>query len=253
LFNYHMSADFMSLAGRLRHAQATGNLSKLDMIKALVKSKGELLKMKKKRPAMMEEFFMNIVKNYSGKQVFVMAPTTDLIKVAIAAKEQGYTKVFDKNSILLTGGGLKGYDAPDNWKKLLKEVYGVDRLYEGYGMTEQISFNPQCKNGHYHLFPWNVPFILDIDSGKPLPREGVQTGRAGFIDLLAETYWGGLLTGDKVTIHYDDCGCGWKGPWLEDNIKRYSDLQEDGEDKISCSGSQEAYNQFLDFVLEDME
>jgi hypothetical protein len=29
--------------------------------------------------------------------------------------------------------------------------------------------------------------------GNALPREGVQTGRAGYFDLLAETYWGGIL------------------------------------------------------------
>ncbi|MFW9996010.1 MAG: hypothetical protein ACFFD4_28475 [Candidatus Odinarchaeota archaeon] len=251
LFDYPMSADFMSLAGRLRAAQARGDLKKLDMIRALVKSKGELIKMKKKRPQMMKEFFNKMVQEYSGRRVFIMAPTSDLLQVALEGKKEGVSHVFAKNSILLTGGGLKGFDAPDDWKNLLKEFYGVNRLYEGYGMTECISFNPICKNGNYHFFPWNVAIVLD-GNGTPLPRTGIQTGRMGFFDLLAETYWGGFLTGDKVTVHYDDCGCGWKGLWVEDNITRFSDLSGD-DDKISCSGSQEAYNQFLDFVMEDIE
>ncbi|MFW9996371.1 MAG: hypothetical protein ACFFD4_30290 [Candidatus Odinarchaeota archaeon] len=251
LFDYPMSADFMSLAGRLKAAQARGDLSKLDMLKAVVKSKGELIKMKKKMPEMTKEFFTKMVEDYSGQRVFVMATTTDLLKVAIQGQADGINRVFDPRSVLITGGGLKGFDAPDNWQELMKNFYGVDRLYIGYGMTEIISFNPICKNGHYHFFPWNVPVVLDED-GTPLPREGVQTGRMGLFDLLAETYWGGLLTGDKVTIHYDDCGCGWKAPWIEDNVTRYSDLSGD-DDKISCSGSQEAYNQFLDFILEDVE
>ncbi|MFW9991828.1 MAG: hypothetical protein ACFFD4_07190 [Candidatus Odinarchaeota archaeon] len=249
LFNYPMSADFMSLAGRLRAAQARGDLKKLDMIRALVKSKGELIKMKKKRPQMMREFFNKMVQDYKGQRVFVMAPVTDLLQVALEGQKAGVSHVFAPNSVLLTGGGLKGFDAPDNWKQLLKDFYGVDRLYEGYGMTECISFNPICKHGNYHIFPWNIPFVLDED-GNPLPRKGVQTGRIGFFDLLAETYWGGFLTGDKVTIHYRDCGCGWKGHWVEDNITRFSDLSGE-DDKISCAGSQEAYNQFLDFVVDD--
>ncbi|MFW9996108.1 MAG: hypothetical protein ACFFD4_28970 [Candidatus Odinarchaeota archaeon] len=251
LFDYPMSADFMSLAGRLRAAQSRGDLKKLDMIRALVKSKGELIKMKKKRPQMMKDFFNKMVQDYRGQRVFVMAPVTDLLQVALEGQKENISCVFSPDSVLLTGGGLKGFDAPDNWKQLLRDFYGVERLYEGYGMSECISFNPICKNGHYHFFPWNVPVVLAED-GTPLSRESVQTGRMGLFDLLAETYWGGFLTGDKVTVHYNDCGCGWKGPWVEDNIMRFSDLSGD-DDKISCSGSQEAYNQFLDFILEDME
>jgi len=250
LFDYPMSADFMSLAGRLRAAQARGDLSKMDMIKAVVKSKGELIKMKKKMPQMTKDFFTKMVEEYKDRRVFVMAPTTDLLKVAIQGKEDEISHVFDSSSVLLTGGGLKGFEAPENWKELMKDFYGVDRLYVGYGMTECVSFNPICESGHYHFFPWNVPFVLS-ENGTLLPRKGVQTGRIAIFDLLPETYWGGLITGDKVTIHYETCSCGWNSPWIEDNVTRYSDVQ-DGEDKISCSGSQEAYNQFLEFVEEDM-
>ncbi|MHA2295762.1 MAG: hypothetical protein ACXADA_07065 [Candidatus Hodarchaeales archaeon] len=253
LFDYPMSADFMSLAGRLRYAQSTGNLSKMEMIRAVVKSKGELIKMKKKRPQMVQDFFLNMVRNYKDQKVFLMAVTPDLLKVALEAREEGYNNVFDPKSVLITGGGMKGYDAPDNWEDILHEFYGVERIFIGYGMTEMMAHAPSCSARHYHFYPYLIPFVLDVDTGEVLPREGVQTGRMGFFDLLAETYWGGFLTGDKVTIHYEQCECGWKSPWVEDNIKRFSELQEDGEDKISCSGSQEAYNQFLDFIAEDVE
>ncbi|MHA2060383.1 MAG: hypothetical protein ACW976_06375 [Candidatus Ranarchaeia archaeon] len=179
-----------------------------------------------------------------------MATTPDLLKAAEAGLEAGNKNIFSDESVLITGGGLKGYPAKDNWPEQLKEFYGIKEFYTLYGMTECTAGFPMCKNGHYHVYPFIIPIILDVDTGKPLPREGVQTGRYGFYDLLAQTYWGGLLTGDKVTIHYEDCGCGWKGAHLEDNIKRYSELQEDNEDKISCSGSQDAYNEFLDFIAE---
>ncbi len=251
LYDKPMSADFMSLAGRLKHAKASGSLKKMDMIKALVKSKGELIKMQKNQPVMMEAFMNKLVNEYKGRRVLVMATTPDLLRPAEAGLKEGISGIFSSDSILLTGGGLKGYDAPDDWPEVLKKFYGVEQFYKVFGMTESSSTIPLCKNGHYHFYPYLIPFVLDVESGEPLPRKGVQTGRYGFYDLLAETYWGGVLTGDKVTIHYEDCGCGWKSAWLEDNIMRYSELQEDKEDKISCSGSQEAYNEFLDFVVED--
>jgi hypothetical protein len=250
LFDVPASADFLSLAGRLRHAKATGSLKKMDMIKALVKSKGELIKLKKKMPIMMEAFMDKMVNEYSGEKVMIFATTPDLLRAAEAGLKAGNRKIFSEDSILMTGGGLKGYPAPENWPEVLKEFYGVKDYHVAYGMTECTSISPRCKNGHYHMLPQVIPIVLDVETGKPLPRKGVQTGRFGLFDLVAQTFWGGLLTGDKVTIHYEDCGCGWKGAYLEDNIRRYSELSEGGDDKISCSGSQEAYNEFVDFVAE---
>jgi hypothetical protein len=85
--------------------------------------------------------------------------------------------------------------------------------------------------------------------GKPLPREGVQKGRMAVFDLLAESYWGGFVSGDEVTMHYDDkCACGWRGPRIEKTIRRYSEM-EGGDDKITCAGSAKAYDEFMDYVM----
>ena len=83
-----------------------------------------------------------------------------------------------------------------------------------------------------------------------MPREGVHTGRLALFDILAETYWGGFVSGDRVTLHWDeDCACGWKGPYIEDDITRFAEM-EGGDDKITCAGSQAAYNEFMDFVMQ---
>jgi len=252
LYDYPSSADFMSLAGKLGHAMKTGNLKKLDIIKALVKTKGELIKMKKDRPIAMEAYVNNMIDNFKGKRVYVLATVPDVLRPAIEGLKRGEKNIFHPGSIFLTGGGLKGYDAPENWPEILKEFYGND-FQLLYGMTDSGFCAPRCTSGFYHFYPDVIPFVLDVDTGEALPREGVQTGRFGCFDLHAQAHWGGLLTGDKVTIHYDECECGWKSPRVEDNIKRYSELQEDGEDKISCSGTEEAYNQFLEFVVENEE
>jgi len=96
--------------------------------------------------------------------------------------------------------------------------------------------------------PYTIPILLDRDA-RQLPREGAQTGRLALFDLLAETYWGGFISGDQVVMHWDeDCACGWKGPRIENNIARFAEM-EGGDDKITCAGSQQAYNEFMDYVM----
>src|SRR3546814_16961772 len=93
-------------------------------------------------------------------------------------------------------------------------------------MSEIVAGNSKCEVGNYHFPPVTVPYVLDVDSGRPLPRTGRQTGRLAVMDLMPENYWGGLLTGDLVTIGgwSDPCDCGRPGPYLEPDIRRISDL-----------------------------
>ena len=242
-----MSADFMSLAGRLQAAKAKGELGKLQMIKALAYNKGELLKMKRNRPKWMKDFFENMIANYQGKQVFLLGVLPALIETAFEGEKQGLSQVFAPNSAIVTGGGLKGIDVPDDWYERICNFYGVQSIRDGYGMTETTGYCPSCEHNHYHIYPYFIPYVFDIN-GKVLPRTGVQTGRFAFYDLLTESYWGGFITGDEVTIHWEPCPCGRTGPWLEKQIQRYSEKQQ-GDDKISCAGAQQAYDNFLDYIL----
>jgi hypothetical protein len=106
---------------------------------------------------------------------------------------------------------------------------------------------PLCSQNYYHFMPHTVPILIDAEA-RELPRAGVQTGRLALFDLLAETYWGGFISGDQVTMHWDeDCACGWKGPRIEKTITRFAEM-EGGDDKITCAGSAQAYNEFMDYV-----
>lgn len=248
----NMSADFMSLAGRIKKAQAKGELGKRQLIGALVKSRGGLLTMKKKMEGSKEAWLDKLFNEYKGKSVYIMATWPDLIKSALAAQERGETKIFGEGTVLFGGGGMKGYDAPENWRELLMETYNANRVNEGFGMTESLAWSPKCDAGYFHFYPSGIPFVLD-EEGKPLPREGVQTGRLAIFDLLAETYWGGFVTGDKVTIHFDDkCECGWHGPIMDPEVKRFSEL-EGGDDKISCAGVNNQWTEFLEFIEKQVD
>ena len=251
LFNAPMSADFMSLAMRMKHAQEHGDLTAMDTIKAIFKTKGEIVTLKTRKAGLTKSFFDKMVREYRGRRVFLMASATDLLDVAVEGLAAGQEKVFASDSVLLTGGGFKGRQTISDWKDILKKFYGVDQVFMSYGMTELNTYNIACSKGVYHVFPWNIPMVLN-QNGTPLPRTGVQTGRAGYFDLLAQTYWGGILTGDRITVHYDEeCGCGWKGPWIEDNVQRFSELMG-GEDIISCAGVQSAYSDFMEYIAADV-
>ncbi|MHA1942727.1 MAG: hypothetical protein ACW97P_13580 [Candidatus Hodarchaeales archaeon] len=184
-----LSADFMSLAGRLQAAKAKGELGKLQMIKALSYNKGELIRLKRNRPKHMKTFFENMVTKYKGKQVFLLGTLGSLIDAALDGEKEGLTKVFASNSAIVTGGGLKGQEVPDDWYERICQFYGVPSIKDGYGMTESTGYCPSCEYDHYHIYPFFIPFIFDL-KGQVLPRTGVQTGRYGFYDLLTESYWG---------------------------------------------------------------
>src|SRR3546814_9760763 len=70
------------------------------------------------------------------------------------------------------------------------------------------------------------------------------------LDLMPENYWGGLLTGDLVTIGgwSDPCDCGRHGPYLEPDIRRISDLKG-GEDKINCAGAPDAHDRAVEYLV----
>lgn len=252
-YDFPMSADFLSLAGRVKAAQTKGELGKLQLIKAMAWNKGELIRMKKAQPKAMEKFFHRITTEYEGQQVFLIGTWNMLVEPALQGIEKGIKHVFAPTSAILTGGGMKGAVYPEGWYEKTCEFWGFKQIRDAYGMTETTGGGAaMCEHNSYHIPPFHVPFVLDPETGEPYPRKGTHTGRFAFYDLLTESYWGGFITGDKVTIHWDNCPCGLKGPWLENNVIRYSE-EQGGNDKISCAGVHEAHDNLLDFLIKDEE
>jgi hypothetical protein len=85
-----------------------------------------------------------------------------------------------------------------------------------------------------------VPLILDKSGDSLLPplRDEYE-GRAAFFDLSIDGRWGGVISGDRISIDFRPCACGNKGPSIRDTIARYADLE--GDDKIGCAGTVDAY------------
>jgi hypothetical protein len=115
-------------------------------------------------------------------------------------------------------------------------------------MTELSCFFLQCARGRYHLQPWVIPFVLDPATSELLPRRGVQRGRAAFFDLLPESHWGGLMTGDEIEIDFENpCGCGATSLHAAADVARLSD-KRGGDDKITCAASPQAHAEAMQFL-----
>lgn len=248
LYQGHIPADLSSLAGRMQAAEDRGELDKLGLDPALLEARQQLIEQARNRERDLEAWFFKLFEEFRGKRIKLGGTGADLIRIARSGIAKGMKPQFGSGSFVLTGGGLKGMkDAPEDWEGFVKDYFGFDRIGMMYGMSEWMGGVGRCANGDYHILPHTVPLLFDSDM-KLLPREGSQTGRHGFVDLLAQTYWGGFISGDQVTIHWEeDCGCGWNGPRIGPEIRRYAEM-EGGDDKISCAGTAQAYDDFMDYI-----
>jgi hypothetical protein len=246
LYNDFMSADVASLAGRVRGASQKGALDDMEIAPELLQRFKTSLARQANQAQDQEAFFERILRDLHGRKVIAFGVVPVLYAWSVLGEARGIEGLFAPESMVSSGGGLKGASVPGDWRERIERFLGA-KLRFGYGMTELISGAGMCPQGHYHISPAAVPFVLDPETGAPLPREGTQTGRYAFFDLLAGSYWGGFVTGDKVTVTWDGCACGRKGPYVHPSIDRFSEL-EGGDDKISCSGSTDAHEEAMSWL-----
>jgi len=249
-FDFKLSSDLMWLAARLRAAQAKGDVSKVDVPPSLLARREEWEQMQRDMPDQQLAFVNRMIRELQGQRVFVMSTSNLLYSAAKRGLEEGLSGVFAPDSVFMGGGGAKGVALPDDLEEVICEFFNTDRMISAYGMTEMNSFSVQCEHDRYHVLPWVTPFLLDLETGRPLPRTGRQEGRAAFFDMTADSCWGGLITGDMVTIDWDrPCECGRTSYAIEKKINRVSELQG-GDDKISCAATPQAQADAMDFLTQ---
>ena len=247
-FNFKISSDLMWLAARLRAATAKGDASKVDVPPSLLARRGEWERAQKDMPAQQLEFVNRMIKRLQGQRVFVMSTSNLLYAAAKRGLEEGLSGVFAPDSVFMGGGGAKGVPLPEDLEEVVCKFFNTKRMISSYGMTEMNSFSVLCDHDRYHVLPWVTIFLLDLDTGQPLPRKGKQTGRAAFFDMTQDSTWGGLITGDLVTVDWDHCcECGRTSVALEKKINRVSEIQG-GDDKISCAATPQAQAEAMDFL-----
>lgn len=246
-----MSSDAMFLAGRLRAAAARGEVDQLEINPALRGRREEFVREQREMADSLPRFVGDVIEELRGERIWLLATWNVLYAIARAALDRGLTEVFAPDSLVTTGGGAKGQVVPDDWEESVRRFVGVDQVQHAYVMSEITALNKMCERGRYHFEPWIVPFVLDAEDGSVLPRVGEHTGRAAVFDLMAETYWGGFITGDEVTASFEPCGCGRTTAHLARTIERFSEKQG-GDDKITCVAAEDAHRAALEFLTDHL-
>jgi hypothetical protein len=149
---------------------------------------------------------------------------------------------FPQENAMLTGGGLKGVELPSDYREVIFDTFNIaeERVFHLYSMQELNTAFPRCRSSRYHVAPWVIALPLDAPGEQLLDASsGEIVARAAFLDLSFEGRWGGVISGDQVSIDFRRCACGHEGPHIGLDITRYSDLE--GGDKITCAGTIDAY------------
>jgi hypothetical protein len=166
-----------------------------------------------------------------------------LYQIAEGIRAKGYGgDDFDPDNAMMVAGGLKGTALPANYREFILETFNVaeERLYHAYSMREINATFPLCHAGRYHVSPWVILLPLDNSGEQLLDAGNDETeARAAFFDASIEGRWGGVISGDRVSVNFSECQCGHQGPTVGRDIARYADLP--GGDKITCAGSIDAY------------
>jgi hypothetical protein len=182
--------------------------------------------------------------SHRAEKLYISGMWSALHQVAVLVRELGYSgKDFHPDNCLYVAGGLKRAQLPGDYKAFVHETFGIPsgHDFQNYSMQELGSGMPKCREGNrYHVPPWVVPLVLD-ETGENLltHTSGEVQGRAAFFDLSLDGRWGGVITGDRISLDLDPCACGSRGPSIRNDIVRYADLS--GDDKIGCAGTVDAY------------
>lgn len=126
---------------------------------------------------------------------------------------------FGKSILIHSGGWKKLTELSVSnriFKKTLFDSLGIEKVYNFYGMVEQVgSIFMECENGFLHTPNFADIIIRDHRNWHPLPA-----GSSGVIQVLSalpKSYPGhSLLTEDMGKLEgIDDCGCGRKGSYFK--------------------------------------
>jgi hypothetical protein len=243
----HWDADMLWLSGRMRAAEARGETAELELTPALERVRDAVLASQAQAAANVDRFLQELIVGQRGKPIILFAPGPTLFQLARLCRERALEPSFGEGTFILTGGGSKGAPLPEDWEERVFSVFPPPHQ-SGYGMTEATGVCRLCSAGWFHWPPTIVIFVLDPDTGVPLPRSGTQTGRLALYDLCPTTHWGGAITGDEITIDWEGgCPCGRNGPRIMNNVTRYTDMR--GDDKITCALSPGAYERAVDNLI----
>jgi hypothetical protein len=240
------SVDMLWLGTRLRLAAAKGDLSRVHVPDNLLARRAELAAIHESAAAEQERWLTAVIA-LEGERVHWSGQPYAMFQLASRALGEGRRCHFHPDSVVSIGGGFKDHDLPENWAQVIADFAGV-RIKGLYAMSEVAAMHVRCGNGRYHLQPWVIPFVLEPTSSRLLPRTGRRRGRLAFFDLLTESRWGGVITGDEAEVDFDaSCSCGATTQNVSADIQRLSE-KHGGDDKILCTAAPQVHAEAMAFL-----
>jgi hypothetical protein len=142
---------------------------------------------------------------------------------------------FGERGVVVSGGGWKVRENArlpiDDFRNQVGDVLGIPEncCFDVYAMVEGNGWIMQCPEGHYLHVPYTYykSFVLGDDL---MPASAGEWGRFAFLDALAGSYPGFVITGDKVRMLERCPICDRPGPVLEPEVKRAA-----GEEVRGCA------------------
>jgi hypothetical protein len=160
------------------------------------------------------------------KETFSLAgPPFLLLHIINALKKEDKRFDFDERGVIITGGGWKTYEGARiplaNFRKQANDVLGIPETHciDGYGMSEANAYMFQCPEGHY--LHSNYTCFKPLVLGEDLISVGYgEWGRLAFLDAIAQSYPGFIISGDRAKMLERCPVCDRPGPVLEPEIQR---------------------------------
>lgn len=156
---------------------------------------------------------------YQGKQVLLFGFTYIIWSCLYQALAREGKKLDLKDAVLVHGGGWKKLEnqkvSSQEFKDRLREVTGISRIHNYYGMAEQTGcIYMECPRGNLHASVYS-----DIITRRSHDFSPCGYGEQGIIQVLSPiplSYPGhSLLTEDEgIILGEDDCPCGRLGKYF---------------------------------------
>ena len=160
------------------------------------------------------------IDEHAGERIFLFGFTFMIWQHFYRALKESGVHLDLRNAVLVHGGGWKKLEqeavSPEEFRSALREVTGIPRVVNYYGMVEQTGcIYMECEAGHLHASTYSDVIVRRRNDFSPAAIG--EKGILQVVSLLPHSYPGhSMLTEDEgVLLGEDDCPCGRKGKYFK--------------------------------------
>ncbi|HDN51147.1 MAG TPA: hypothetical protein ENG06_05170 [Thermoplasmatales archaeon] len=209
-----------------------------DLVRAAMQQnlKGKLIRygMKKAREKMVSKMIRWTRERYkNGDKIAFLGAPFILYFVMQELQKNGESFDFGEKGAVVTGGGWKIFEnqrlAVEEFRKMAEETLGIppEQCLDLYGMVEGNGWMVHCPEGHYLHVPNTYYHVMVLDENGEQVAPG-EKGRFAFLDGVAMSYPGFIISGDEVRMLERCPVCDRTTPVLEPEVKRVAGAEMRG-------------------------